>query len=387
MIAMKKTGLLIFSIFLFGGVFAQKQLQTTSLGGGDINAITTSVPFLMIAPDSRAGGMGDLGVATSPDANSIHWNPAKLAFAEKNVGFSLSYTPWLRALVNDINLGYLTAYKKLNSRQAIGVSLLYFSLGGINFTDEYGSSLGIYNPNEFAIDVAYSQKLADNFSGGIALRYIHSDLTQGISSNGESTHAGNAVAADVSVYYRKDLELSQKTAQLAFGTNISNVGSKISYTTSGNRDFIPTNLRVGSSLTLDMDKYNSLMASVDLNKLLVPTPNPDVKTSDLSVANAIFRSFSDAPGGMKEEFREIIYCAGLEYWYDKQFAVRTGFFHEAASKGNRQYATVGVGIRYNVFGLDFAYIIPTSQQKSPLENTLRFSLLFDFDTNAKTKTE
>jgi hypothetical protein len=367
--------------------FAQNSLNNTDeLAGKKVNTITTAVPFLLIAPDSRAGGMGDVGVASTPDANSIHWNPAKLAFTEKNLGVSLSYTPWLRALVNDINLAYLSAYKKLNNKQAIGVSLLYFSLGNITFTNDIGDQIGAYNPNEFAIDAAYSQKLADNVSGGIALRYIRSDLTQGVSQGSEATHAGNAVAADVSVYATKEFQLSQKNALFAFGTNISNIGSKISYTSSGTRDFIPTNLRFGTSLTTELDKYNTIGVNLDFNKLLVPTPNPDVKSSEISVANGIFRSFSDAPGGFSEEMQEVIYAAGMEYWYDKQFAVRTGYFHEASTKGNRQFLTLGAGLRYNVFGIDFAYIIPTTSQRSPLENTLRFSLLFDFD-GSKAKSE
>ena len=352
-----------------------------------MNTITTAVPFLLIAPDSRAGGMGDVGVASSPDANSIHWNPAKLAFVEKSMGASISYTPWLRALVNDINLAYLSAYKKLNSKQAIGISLVYFSLGNITFTDETGTSIGTYNPNEFAVDAAFAQKLAENFSMGIALRYIHSDLTQGISTSSEPTHAGNAVAADVSVYYTKPVEVSGKNTTVSFGTNISNVGSKISYTTSGTRDFIPTNLRIGGGWNVELDKYNSVAFHLDLNKLLVPTPDTSKRTSEISVASGIFQSFSDAPGGVKEEIKEIIYSGGFEYWYDKQFAVRVGYFHESEFKGNRQYVTLGAGLRYNVFGIDFAYIIPTTTQRSPLENTLRFSLLFDFDNAKAHKTE
>jgi hypothetical protein len=371
---------------VFFSELSHAQIQRGQLAGQDVNTITTAVPFLLIAPDSRAGGMGDAGVASTPDANSIHWNPAKLAFISKDMGASISYTPWLRALVNDINLGYLSAFKRISSRQTIAVSLLYFSLGNITFTDEYGTSIGTYNPNEFAIDAAFSQKLAENVSGGIALRYIRSDLTQGASSGGESTQAGNAVAADVSVYYRDEIEFSGKEALLAFGGNISNLGSKISYTTSGTRDFIPTNLRLGGSLTTELDKYNTFAFNLDINKLLVPTPRVGVKSSDISVASGVFQSFSDAPGGFSEEFKEIIYATGVEYWYDNQFAVRAGYFHEAQTKGNRQFVTLGAGLRYNVFGIDFAYIIPTTSQRSPLENTLRFTLLFDFDGKGKTKT-
>jgi hypothetical protein len=368
---------------------------------GQINTITTSVPFLQIAPDTRAGGMGDYGVATTPDPNSIHWNPAKLAFIEKTGGFSVSYTPWLHALVNDISLAYLSGYKKLKGDQAIAASLLYFSLGDIDFTDEVGDKYASFNPNEWAFDVAYSRKLGENFSGGIALRYIYSNLTGGvaISHNTIQTHAGKSVAADLSGYYRKDIEVSDKKALLAFGLNISNIGSKISYTDSKQKDFIPTNFRLGSNLKVDIDQYNSISFGVDVNKLLVPTPPVYLKTStgadsldgnnnkivaagkdptNISVASALFSSWTDAPAGFKEELKEFTYSVGTEYWYDKQFAIRAGYFHEAATKGNRKFFTIGAGIRYNVFGFDFAYLIPTTT-RNPLENTLRFTLLFDFE--------
>ncbi len=364
----------------------------------NINTITTAVPFLLIAPDSRAGGMGDVGAATSPDANSIHWNPAKLAFVEKNLGFAVSYTPWLRALVNDINLAYLSGYKKLKGDQTLAMSLLYFSLGNITFTDNYGNTTGQFNPNEFAIDAAYARKLGEDFSGGIALRYIYSNLTGGIGVSNTTSHAGTSVAADVSVYYRHEIELSGKKTMWSSGVNISNIGSKVSYTETGTKDFIPTNFRIGTAMTTDLDEYNRFSFSLDANKLLVPSPpvyerdssggfakdpngNPIIlagKDPNVGVASAIFQSWSDAPGGFAEELKEWTWSAGMEYWYDKQFAVRAGYFHEANTKGARQYFTVGAGLKYNVFGLDFAYLIPTTQ-RNPLESTLRFTLLFDFD--------
>ncbi len=368
---------------------------------GQINTITTAVPFLQIAPDSRAGGMGDYGVATSPDPNSIHWNASKLAFIEKSGGFSISYTPWLHALVNDINLAYISGYKKLNNDQAIAGSLLYFSLGNIDFTNEGGDKYATFNPNEWALDLAYARKLGEKISGGIALRYIYSNLTGGVAiSNGTiNTHAGTTVAADISGYYRTDLDLSDKKSLLALGLNISNIGGKVSYTDTKTKDFIPTNFRFGSNLKVDLDQYNSIAFGADFNKLLVPTPpvyakdasgnfiidangNKEIAAgkdlTNISVPSALFSSWSDAPAGFPEEIKEFTYSIGAEYWYDKQFAMRAGYFHEASTKGNRKFFTVGAGIRYNVFGFDFAYLIPTTQ-RNPLENTLRFTLLFDFD--------
>lgn len=396
----KKVTVFVISLTVLSvSVFAQSNSISRDSLLGQINTITTAVPFLLIAPDARAGSMGDAGVATSPDANSIHWNPAKLAFVDKNMGVSVSYTPWLRALVPDIYLGYLSAYKKLKGDQTLALSLLYFSLGDITFTDNNGNVTGQFNPKELSVDVAYSRKLGDDFSGGLALRYINSNLTGGAYlPSGSYSHAGNSVAADVSVYYLKDIEISNKKTVFTSGLNISNIGSKISYTESGNKDFIPTNFRLGAGLKTDLDEYNSLCFTADVNKLLVPTPPvylKDVSGKDsvdengskivlygkdpnVSVATALFTSWADAPGGFAEEIKEFTYSLGLEYWYDKQFAIRAGYFHEAPTKGNRQFFTVGAGVKYNVFGIDFSYLIPT-QQKHPLENTLQFTLLVDFD--------
>ncbi|MBL0342304.1 MAG: type IX secretion system outer membrane channel protein PorV [Bacteroidetes bacterium] len=376
---------------------SQAQDQTNLLG--QLNTITTAVPFLIISPDARAGGMGDAGVASSPDANSIHWNPSKLAFVEKKMGFSISYTPWLRQLVPDINLAYVSFYNKLKGDQTIGASLRYFSLGNITFTDNVGTEIGQFNPAEYAFDFVYARKLSENFSGGIALRYIHSNLTGGINVENNATKAGNSVAADISAYYRTDLEIGQKDAVLALGLNISNIGAKISYTETGVKDFIPINLRLGPSLKIKLNEYNDLTFLVDFNKLLVPTPpiydptniqNGEQlilfgKDPDVGVAEGIFNSFSDAPDGGKEELREINIASGLEYWYDNQFAFRAGYFYEHATKGNRKYFTLGAGLKYNVFGIDFAYLIPTDQ-RNPLENTLRFSLLFDLNSLKKAET-
>lgn len=360
---------------------------------GQINTITTAVPFLIISPEARAGGIGDAGVASSPDANSLHWNPAKYAFIDKSTGFSISYTPWLRQLVPDINLAYLSGYHKLKNDQVIALSLRYFSLGNITFTDINGTVTGDYNPSEFAIDAAYARKLGTEFSAGLALRYIHSNLTGGVDlTGGIGTKAGNSVAADISGYFTRETKVFKQDAIFSFGVNISNIGAKISYTETGTKDFIPINLRLGPSLKFILNQYNTITIMADFNKLLVPTPpvyDPDSSSSgtnvilagkdpNKSVPAGIFGSFSDAPNGFSEEIKEVIYCGGLEYWYDNLFAFRAGYFHESALKGNRKYFTLGVGLRYNVFGIDFAYLIPT-EQRNPLENTLRFSLLFNFD--------
>ncbi len=389
----------VISLFLLPGA-SKGQSQDNSNLLGQINTITTAVPFLIISPDARAGGMGDAGVASSPDANSIHWNASKLAFVDKKLGFAVSYTPWLRKLVPDINLAYVSFYSKLKNDQTIGASLRYFSLGNITFTDNTGNEIGQFNPAEYAIDVAYARKLSENFSGGIALRFIHSNLTGGILVENNATKAGNSVAADISAtYMNQDVEVGGKDAIFTMGLNISNIGSKISYTETGEKDFIPINLRLGPSLTLKLNEYNELTFLVDFNKLLVPTPpiysdtviNGEQlilfgKDPEVSVASGIFNSFSDSPDGGKEELREVNIAGGMEYWYDKQFAFRAGYFYEHSTKGNRKYFTLGAGLKYNVFGLDFAYLIPTDQ-RNPLENTLRFTLLFDFNSLKKADDE
>ncbi len=395
---LNKTGLILCGLlFYFSG---PATAQSTQLGQnledlkGRINTITTAVPFLMIPPDARAGGMGDMGVATSPDANSIHWNPSKLAFTEGKGGASIAYVPWLRQLVDDIYLAYASGHLKLKNGQSIGSSIRYFSLGNIDFTSSTGAPLGSYKPSEFAFDVAYARLLSEDFSGGIALRFIHSNLTGGIPIPGSNltSKAGNSVAADISGYYRKDIELGNKDAVLSAGFAITNIGSKISYTETGEKDFIPINLRIGPGLLLKLNDYNELAFGIDFNKLLVPSPpifdtavlaNGELavlfgKNPDVSVASGMFQSFSDAPDGFSEELKEINIAGGMEYWYDKQFAFRAGYFFESAVKGNRKYFTLGAGLRYSVFGLDFSYLIPT-EQRNPLENTLRFTLTFRFE--------
>jgi hypothetical protein len=369
-------------------VFAQK----ANVIGQNLNTITTAVPFLLIAPDSKAGAMGDAGVASTPDVNSMHWNPAKYAFidAKKQTGFSASYSPWLRALVPDINLAYLSGYYKVKKSGTIAASLRYFSLGDITFTDIVGNTIGQFRPHEFAIDAGYATKLGNNFAGGGAIRYIHSNLTSNVSVEGSATHPGNSVAADVSGYYQSDeKEINGKKSIWRFGANISNIGAKISYSDRGERDFIPINLRLGSSLHMQLDDYNEISFLMDLNKLLVPTPpkydtlNGKVvivagKDPHRPLVSGMLGSFTDAPGGFREELNEINIGGGFEYWYAKQFALRGGYFYEPSSKGGRKFITFGLGVKYNVFGLDFAYLVPT-EQRHPLQNTLRFTLLFDFD--------
>ena len=367
--------------------FAQIQVEDNKFR---LNTITTSVPFLIISPDAKAGGMGDVGVASTPDAMSMHWNPAKYAFVKNDVGFSICYTPWLSNLVSDINLSYVTGYTRLDDNQVLGFSLRYFTLGEITFTDANNTFLGEFNPNEFSLDGAYSLKLSPRFSTGVALRYVYSNLTGGQNVGPLATKAAQTVAGDVSAYYTKEIRLGKQNMDWALGLNISNIGAKVSYTETADKDFIPTNLRLGSSLTTDLDEFNQLAFEFNINKLLVPTPPIYNKEGeiisgldpDVSVISGIFQSFSDAPSGDKE-IRELIYSTGVEYWYDKQFALRSGFFYEHPSKGDRQFFTLGAGVRYNVFGLDFSYLIPLQTRDeinaaNPLSNTLRFALTFDF---------
>ena len=361
------------------------------IGRNNLNTITTAVPFLLISPDSRAGGMGDVGVATSPDANSLHWNPAKYSFIDQEVGFAVSYVPWLRNLVPDINLSYISGYKKLNKNEVVAMELRYFTLGDITFTDVIGNNLGQYKPSEFALGSSYSRKLSDQFSLAISARYIYSNLTGGQSAGGIATNAGQSIAADVAGYYVKGIRIANQSAELAFGANISNIGNKIRYTETSTRDFIPINLRLGTAINTDFDEYNKISFAFDINKLLVPTPpiyNDSIadqidfgKDPNVSVVSGIFQSFGDAPGGFNEELREINFSFGTEYWYNNQFAIRAGYFNEHNTKGGRKFFTFGSGVKYNVFALDFSYLINASRAingNNPLANTMRFTLTFDF---------
>ena len=367
--------------------YTQNQLEIDDLTGG-LNTITTAVPFLMITPDSRSGSMGDVGAATSPDASSLSTNPAKYSFIDDDLGFSISYVPWLRALVPDINLSYISGYKKLNQNDAVAFELRYFSLGDITFTDILGNTLGQFNPNELALGGSYSRKLSDLFSLSLATRYIYSNLTGGQMAGDIQTNAGKSFAADVAGYYTNKIRFLKKDSDLSFGFNISNIGNKISYTNIGERDFIPINLKLGSSININYDDYNSMSYSFDINKLLVPTPplynseNEIIagKDPNVSVVSGIFQSFSDAPDGFSEELREINLSFGTEYWYAQQFALRGGYFYEHNTKGGRKFFTFGAGVKYNVFALDFSYLINASRSingTNPLANTMRFTMIFD----------
>ncbi|HEX8530451.1 MAG TPA: type IX secretion system outer membrane channel protein PorV [Cytophagales bacterium] len=353
--------------------------------------VTSAVPFLTITPDARSGAMGDAGVAISPDANANYWNPSKIVFNKSRLGAAISYNPWLRNLVNDMSLSYLSGYYKLNDRQAFGAALTYFNLGDIEFTDENGGPIRSFNPREFAFQPTFSQKLSDYLSVGVGIRFIHSNLAGNFDFTNFNSKPGNTVSGDVSLYYNRDVNWGGRDINLAFGANLSNLGPKVTYSDRDNREFIPTNLRLGTAITYNIDPYNKFTLALDFNKLLVPTP-PVYDTVDggikivngkpvvrlgadpsRSFLSGVFGSFSDAPDGFKEELQEVAVSTGLEYWYKDLFAVRGGYFYENKLKGNRQYFTLGAGLRYSKVGLDFAYLIPR-QQNNPLAETLRFTL-------------
>ena len=383
--------LLYISFLLPSAAFSQSIGQGgTNTNGTNSTQIPTAVPFLLITPDSRSGAMGEAGVATSPDANSTYWNPSKLAFIEDGDQVSASYSPWLRNLVPDVSLSYVSYAQKIDDRNSFGASLRYFNLGSIELTDATQQSLGTYTPNEFSIDGSFARKFGNEFSLGLSLRYIHSSLANGSFLSGQQIKAGNAVAADVSLFYKKPIQEFGNDATFAFGTNISNIGSKISYTDNGTKYFLPTNLKLGIANTINLDQYNQFTFALDFNKLLVPTPpildsNGNIikgQNDDVSVPAGIFGSFTDAPNGFSQEMQEITISPGLEYWYNKQFALRVGYFYENPNNGGLHYFTLGTGFRYDIYAFDFSYIA-ASQQNSPLANTLRFTLMVNFGAPAK----
>jgi hypothetical protein len=389
---MKSTALRLAAVtFLIAGKISSVKAQTAQ----PINVVTTAVPFLRISPDARAGGMGDLGVATSPDASSSYYNLAKVPFNISNAGINVTYTPWLKKLVNDVYLASMAGYYKLDENAALSGSLRYFSLGQIQFTDQYGNLQGTGAPREFGIDVGYSRKLSAKTGIGVGLKYIYSNLASGASSSAGTYKAGGSVAGDLGIYHNAQNEAGQGWA---LGAALTNLGAKIAYTDNANaKDFIPANLAIGTTYTAVMDESNKFMIGLDLNKLLVPTPprfepNPNndpaiddqnnataAEYRNKSVVGSWFSSFGDAPGGFNEEVKEFQASVGAEYTYNNQFALRGGYFYEDKTKGNRRYFTAGVGIQYNVFGLNFSYLIPTGSgnNQNPLANTLRFSLVFD----------
>lgn len=352
------------------------------------NPVKYSVTSQAIAPDARAAGMGDVGVATEADVVSQYWNPAKYPFAISRAGVALAYTPWLRSLVNDIYLANLAGYYRIGDYSSVSASLRYFSLGEV-FFDQQGTSGMSIRPYEMSFDVAYSLMLSEKFSLAAAVRYIHSDLTYQYT---DDTTPGSAFAADLAMYYQDYINLGQRECQLGLGMNISNIGSKISFGGDNNSQFIPTNLRLGASLMIPLDEYNRLTIAADANKLLVPThpkQNEGESTQeyqdrvqkeyyDVSSISGIFKSFGDAPGGMKEELQEVNYGLGAEYVYNDKFALRAGYHHESANKGNRKYFTVGAGFKMSSFSLDAGYVIATAKS-NPLDQTLRFTLSFDMD--------
>lgn len=368
----------------------------------DYNVISTAVPFMLIAPDARSSAMGDVGVSTSPDVYSMHWNPAKYAFIQDDFSIGLAYSPWLRELVNDMNIAYLGVSKRVSPKSTVAATLRYFSLGELIFRDDENMDLGTYSPNEWAIDVAYSRKLGKYISGAVAGRFIYSNLTQGMK---DYSKAAISVAADIAVYYTRPVNWFKTIdADFSWGVSINNIGSKMNYNEASlEKDFIPTNLRLGPTLKLNIDDYHSLAFSLDINKLLVPTPpvyltdsvtgavvfedgEPVIaagKDNNVGPVQGMIQSFYDAPGGFSEEIKEFTLGVGAEYWYNNIFTVRTGFFHEAKMKGNRRYLTFGAGLHYNVFNIDVSYLVPVNNTatsgSNPLESTLRFSLTFNLD--------
>ncbi len=358
--------------------------------------ITTAVPFLNFAPDSRHSAMGDAGVATSPDANSAYWNSGKLAFVEDKMGFSLSYSPWLGKLVNDMSLSYLTGFFRIDNVSAFGFELRYFNMGDIQLTDGMGNELGEFNPRDIAIGGTYSRKLSSTLGLGISARFINSNLSGNISSvGGSESRPGISVGTDVGLYYSKPIFVGSKEGNFSWGANISNIGPKITYNSADDLDYIPTNLRLGTAYSIDLDDLNTLTFALDFNKLLVPTPpiyatNEDGsletdedgnliiqagKDPNRPLISGIFGSFADAPGGFSEELQEIMISFGAEYSYNEKLAVRTGYFYENPSKGGRRYFTMGVGFNLEKLGFDFSYLVPQTQNH-PLAETLRFSLRY-----------
>jgi hypothetical protein len=375
-------------VFIYGTFISFKasaQIPNPGQTDGRTNVINTAVPFLRITPDARSGAMGDVGVALSPDANSIYNNLSKLPFADNDAGVAVTYTPWLKELVNDVFLANLSGFKKLDDKQALGASLRYFSLGTINFTDITGTPTGDFRPRELAFDMGYARKLSDHFGIGLTARYIYSNLAGGQSANSVLIRPGKAFAADLSGFYTKDFEKADGLVnRLNIGMSISNIGTKISYLSSAvNKDFLPTNLAIGGAYTVSLDEQNQLTFALDINKLLVPTPDSAGKYKEKSSLEGIFSSFGDAPGGFKEELQELMYSVGMEYWYSNLLAVRAGYFNENKNKGNRKYFTAGVGIKYEGFGLNFSYLVPSGSgiQRNPLSNTLRFTLTVDLGRN------
>lgn len=388
---MKKVSLKLTAlVLLLGGASGIAKAQNSA---NTINVVTTAIPFLRISPDARAGGMADVGIATSPDPNSIFWNQGKTPFNTSKGGLSLTYTPWLKDLgLTDIYLANASGFYKLNDDEAISGSLRYFSLGTIDFTDGGGSSIGSFRPREMAFDAGYSRKLSNKLGLGVALRYVSSNLSGGLQTQGAVTKPGRSVSGDIHVFHTN---LKENGEGLNWGIALSNLGSKISYSNDAiNKDYIPANLGLGIAYTKVIDETSKITFAADINKLLVPTPPNSSDSAELvkyrsqSVVSSWFKSFGDAPGGFSEEIKEVQASIGSEYWYNNQFALRAGYFYESPIKGNRQYFTLGAGLKYSNFGLNFSYLLPSGNgtTRNPLSNTLRFTLFFDFDSDGATTT-
>ncbi len=384
--AMRNIFVVALTILSTGSLFAQGTNPVGQQTEGSRNVITPAVPFLLIAPDARGGAMGDVGAALSPDADAPHYNIGKLAFIDTDYGAQLSYTPWLGKIFNDMAIAYLSGYYKIDELQAVSASLRYFDLGDFNFTDDQANSLGSFYPQEFSVALSYSRKLSEKLGIGVTGKYVHSNLMGDYSPNGIDTSPGRSVAADIGTYYKTDLTTGGKESSLALAAVISNIGNKVTYLNEQTEAFIPTNLRLGTAYTASLDPYNTLTLAVDFNKLMIPTPGGSLYEynaqgeviSDPSLIQGIFGSFADAPGGFSEEIKEFTVGTGLEYWYNELFAGRAGYFYEHADKGGRQFITLGVGLRYQLFALDFAYLVPQEQQH-PLAETLRFTLGVNFE--------
>lgn len=377
-------------------LFLMTAILSTVIGQERNRVITTAVPFLRVNHDGRTGGMGDAGVASSPDVNSYFLNASSLAFIENDFGMSLNFTPWLSGIANDVYLANFTGYYKIKDVQTIAASVKYFSLGNIQFTNSAGDNTGEGNPNEFSLDFAYARKLTDRFSLSTGLRYVYSNLRATQVGGNQIINPGMAIGADLTMMHKNPIQTKNlEKVSVNWGLAISNIGSKMTYSGDAtNRDFIPTNLGVGLGGEMDIDEFNAVNLYFDINKLLVPTPpgeNASIEEVNAyrsqSPIGGMFSSFGDAPGGFNEEMKEFMLSWGAEYVYNKILAIRAGYFYEAPTKGDRQFLTAGVGLTYSVATINFSYVIPTSNQRQPLDNTMRFSILFNFNKGGKTVTE
>jgi hypothetical protein len=401
---MNKVILKSVALLALGLVAVKSNAQTNTGGSGtgpDYTTITTAVPFMRISPDARSGGMGDVGIAISPDANAQYWNLSKLAMAEQEAGVSMTYTPWLKDLVPDIFIAYISGYAKFgeedNKNQAVSFGLRYFNLGSINYTNVDAQPIGTGNPREFSFDIGYSRKLSDNLAIGVAGKVIHSNIINGAANqNGSTYKPGTSAAVDLGMFYTKELKTNEQTGQsssINAGLSLTNLGNKMSYG-SGRKDFLPTNLGLGVAYNYTIDEFNKITFALDANKLLAPSPHwiyidstedysfIDVeKINNKSVVSGILGSFSDASGGASEELKEVMLSFGAEYAYQNQFFARAGYFYESRMKGDRRFLSLGVGVKYSMFGLNLAYVVPSGSgiARNPLSNTVRFSLIFDVD--------